>query len=292
MRRRRFLTLAAGFAAFPAYAAAPVRWDGVALGARVRLELSAPPEIATPALVEALAMVEEVERIFSLYRPDSLVSRLNRDGEVADAPDLFLDLCDRADDLHHLTGGLFDPTVQAGWSALARGDLRDEFGWHGWDRVRRTGGRVRLGRSQQVTFNGIAQGYATDLVTGVLRAHGLEDAFVDLGEQAALGASRRLGVEDPQHGEVAQITLAGGAVATSSPAATPLGRHGHILHPRSPYSGPRWSTVTVEAESATLADGLSTALVLATEPRIRRIRLLPAVRRIVLVDHDGNVRTV
>lgn len=80
-----------------------------------------------------------------------------------------------------------------------------------------------------------------------------------------------------------------GAIATSSPAATPLGDQGHILHAS---ARPHWSTVSVEASSATLADSLSTAMVLAPRDQIREIKKQADITRVTLVDFDGNLMTL
>ncbi|MEM7710793.1 MAG: FAD:protein FMN transferase [Pseudomonadota bacterium] len=290
MKRRRFLCVAAGAVAFPAFASTPLRWSGIALGAEARLDLIGPEAVTRPALASALARVREAERLFSLYDPGSMLSRLNRFGRMDRVPAPFLDLLDRVDAVHRLTGGLFDPTVQPVWDAA----VRDEpGGWAavGWDRVRRVGDGVRLGAGQQLTLNGIAQGFATDRVVEILRAHGLTDAFVEIGEQAAMGSAQRLGLVDPVHGRVGDVTLRDGAMATSSPGGTPLGSDGHVLHPRGPRA-PLWSTVSVEAADATLADGLSTALCHGDAAVVGAVSGLEAVRRIVLVDADGNVRSV
>ncbi len=291
MKRRRFLSVAAGFSAFPAWAAAPLRWEGLALGAQARLELAGPESVTRPALEAALGVIRQAEGLFSLYDAGSTLSVLNRDGALRNAPAPFTALLDEVDRLHDLTGGLFDPTVQPVWAALARDALTDEWETVGWHRVRRFGKDVRLGPGQQVTLNGIAQGFATDMVTEVLRAHGLIDAFVDIGEQRALGHPRRLGLEDPINGAIGPLTLRDGALATSSPAATPLGKTGHILHPAGP-ARPLWSSVTVEAETAVLADGLSTALCLAFLAEGREVRHVPGVRRILFVDGLGNLRSL
>ncbi|MEM8850483.1 MAG: FAD:protein FMN transferase [Pseudomonadota bacterium] len=272
-------------------AATPLRWQGIALGAQARLDLMGPADRTRPALAAALAALRRAETLFSLYDPSSTVSALNRDGHLAKAPPPFRALLDEVDRLHGLTGGLFDPTIQPVWAALAKGDVRDEWAHVGWQHVRRNGARVQLGPRQQVTLNGIAQGYATDLVTTALQAHGLTDVFVDIGEQSARGTARRLGLVDPNHGALGPLTLRDGAMATSSPAATPLGRDGHILHPTNAVR-PIWSSVTVEAKTATLADGLSTAMCLCDLPGIRRLRHSAGVRRVVLVDHAGNLRSL
>ena len=295
MNRRRFLMISAA-ASLPlrSSASAPIRWSGIALGAEASLTLDAPEAVARPALQAALDEIRRLEGYFSLYDPASALSRLNRDRILEDAPDAFFDLFEAIDRIHHQTGGLFDPTIQGPWAALARNDLKGEWGFVGWRYVQsRVGtGTIRLPANQQITLNGIAQGYITDRVVAVLKDSGLTDTFVNIGEQSAIGAPRRLGLEDPNHGQVGTVTLRNSAIATSSPMATPLAEGGHILHPSGPHLPLRWSTVSVEATTATLADGLSTALCLADLPRIRRLRGLSGVRRILLVDTEGNVRTL
>ena len=287
--RRRALAVLAGASAFPAFAASPTRWSGVVLGAEASIELAAPREVAEAALAEALTEVEAVEAAFSLYRDDSLLTRLNRRSRLR-APPLWHALHDAVDALHAATGGLFDPTVQPAWAAMARGEPPPDT--PRWATVRRDGATVRLAPAQALTFNGIAQGFATDRAVAVLRRHGLRDAFVEIGEQAAMGSARRLGLHDPAAGIVGTLTLRDGAMATSSPAATPLGATGHVLRPDAPASPPLWSSATVEADSATEADALSTAAIHADRDMLRRIRDRPGVRRVVVVDHAGDVRTV
>ena len=70
---------------------------------------------------------------------------------------------------------------------------------------------------------------------------------------------------------------------------TPLGDAGHILHPD---RKPQWSTISVEASSATLADSLSTAMVLANRDEIEAIRKEADVSRVTLVDWDGDLTTL
>ena len=71
--------------------------------------------------------------------------------------------------------------------------------------------------------------------------------------------------------------------------STPLGSSGHISHPE---ARPAWSTVSVEAETATLADALSTALVLADLEQVKRLRMSQGVRSVTLVDAEGDLMTL
>lgn len=289
LSRRRFVTISAAFAAAPRAAAAQT-WQGHAFGAEVSLTIRGPREVAAPALAQARAAMQRVEGLFSLYDPHSALSRLNAHGTLmAPDPD-FLALMQAADHAHHVTAGLFDPSVQPLWAALARGaDTANALAAIGWGRVDFSEQEVTLGTGQALTFNGIAQGFATDVVADVLASHGLSDVLVNIGEYRGHGGPWRLAVQDPIHGRLGMRSLTSGAIATSSPLATRLGTQGHILHRA---AQPQWSTVSVEAPSATLADSLSTAMVLATRAEVEAMRAKADVTRVTLVDMEGNLATL
>ncbi len=282
--RRRFLIMSAACAALPAgVSAAPLaRWRGTALGARASLQLVGLSDMqAAPLIASVEAELNRLENIFSLYRPHSQLSQLNRKGTLsAPAPELLnvLSLCSA---LHAASEGVFDPTVQPVWQALAMGAdasglaaARQTVGWH---RVRFNADAIRLpvpGLSA-LTLNGIAQGAITDRVAAVLRSFGLRDVLVDMGEITALGQrdhgqDRRVGLSDPGGAVLKKIALRERAVATSSARGTMLadGR-GHILNPTGEMVAN--GTVSVSAPEAALADGLSTALCAAPGEREARI---------------------
>lgn len=286
LTRRRFLALSAAMAATPAQAM-PVRWSGHALGAEISLTLRAPQDIAQRAITQAIRHIRQVEAAFSLYDPASELTQLNQTGQLSPSP-IFADLMAQVDRVHRLTMGRFDPTVQPLYldrhtDQAARHPVPEHVGW---TKINRQAGKITLRKGQALTFNGIAQGYATDRVTAALKALGLTDILVNIGEHAALGGPWRLSLVDPKQGHLGTRTLHSGAIATSSPQPSPSDTH--ILHPR--YS-PRWSTVSVEASHATLADGLSTGLCLADLPMIENVAQNAAVKRVTLVDATGNLRT-
>lgn len=279
MRRRRFLALSAAALATPAWAA-PTRWTGHALGAEASLTIHAPQAEAQAAIAAVRGVIGDVERQFSLYAPTSALSRLNAEGTLQPAP-LFEALLREVDAGFDQTAGFFDPTVQG--ATLARAAARRDTPW---PQVRRGGGTVQLRRGQALTLNGIAQGFATDLAVTALERQGLRDILVNIGEHAARGGPWRLGLSDPQTGFLGTRTLRNGAIATSSPWAE--GARPHILHPD---RVPRWSTVSVEADTAVRADALSTGLCFADEALLRRVARAPGVGRITVVDLGGDLRT-
>jgi len=290
LNRRRFLSISAAcMLATPARAQVH-RWQGRALGAEVEITLHAPADVAVPALDRARAVLDRVMAQFDLFDPASAISRLNRTGHL-DAPDpLFHSLMQACTQVHAATGGLFDPTVQPLWRALAEGHPPDAArALIDWSRVRHSAVSVTLGDGQALTFNGIAQGFATDLVAEALRDAGLDRTLVNIGEFRGTGGPWKLGISDPESGMIGTRTLTSSASATSSPKAVPLGGHGHILHGQ---AKPIWSTVSVEAATATMADGFSTALTMASLADIRAAAGTFGIRRITLVSDQGEVSTV
>ncbi len=282
MNRRRALTLIAAFACAPRLASA-AEWRGTALGADVSIALSGPRDRTEAALAAIPAKLERIEALFSLYREDSALARLNRLGVIA-APRPFLDLAAAVDHAHRMTGGLFDPTVQSLWRALSAGRDPTEAPL-GWQCVRRAGGDICLAPGQALTFNGIAQGYATDLIRADLARQGFTQALVDIGEYAALGGPYVLGIEDPAHGLVGLRKLRDGAIATSSPDATLMFGRPHIQAPDG--RPPLWSTVSVEARWATLADAFSTAAIFMDRAELLRLKREAGLTRITAVGKDG-----
>lgn len=295
MNRRRFLQITAAAACLPAGARAErLTRRRVAFGAETELTLYGPRELAEPALAEAEALIDRVDALFSLHRPFSALSKLNREGVLEDPPPEMVEILTLSGQLHRATGGSFDPTVQPLWRALAEGRATGPARrLVGFDRIRIAPDRVALDTGQALTLNGIAQGYATDLVADALARHGLDRALVEIGEHRALGGPWRLGLEDPAHGILGQVTISGRAIATSSPGAVTLaGGETHILNPLAD-NAPLWSTVSVEADSAALADGLSTAFCLLPADRISTTCAgLAGEQRVRLVSADGSLTTV
>ncbi|GAA0567250.1 FAD:protein FMN transferase [Caenispirillum bisanense] len=292
LSRRRLLVIAAGTAAIAAAVAAAAaaladaglrRWKGVALGGAAEMIL---PAEALPLLPRLQAEIARLEAVFSLYRPDSALSRLNAAGRLEAPPLELVDLMGRARAVSALTGGAFDVTVQPLWSLHARharagtrpaaAELGAARALVDWQAVSVAPDAVRFARpGMAVTLNGIAQGYITDRVADLLRREGLTEVLVSLGETRALGAhpSGRPWQVAPAEG-AAPLPLSGGALATTAAAGTRIDPRGHLLDPRTGLPGGEGLRVTVAATTATTADALSTALPLL--PAAERARVLAA----------------
>lgn len=309
IQRRRFVSVIAGFLGAGASAAAPARaltsaatkavqpvqWRGIAMGALASMTIVDPDRTRARTLLErCVAEIDRLESIFSLYRADSALCRLNVTGRLADPPFELVELLSQALALAQASGGAFDPSVQAIYRLYALHFARPGAA-PGGPPPRAIEHALRLVDHRAVevdsraivlhrpgmalTLNGIAQGYVTDRIVDLLRAAGLRDLLVDLGELRASGQSDRGGawhaaVADPRNPgrQLFALTLGEGtselgerpaALATSAAAGTPLDAHGRIHHlfdARTGRSANRYLSVTVGAPRASLADGLSTAL--------------------------------
>lgn len=281
LTRRRFLSIAACAGAIgPRPAAAQVtQWHATALGARATLSLA---HFNAEGIAERVwAELRRLERIFSLYHVDSALNVLNAKGVLPAPPFELLDCLSLCDRIHHATGGRFDPTVQPLWAAHARqgntgaterAEIARAQDYVGWSGVRFDSQAVQLERpGMALTLNGIAQGYIADRIADLLTQEGLTDIMVDTGELQALGqhpdgSDWPVTLRAPDGNVLGHVGLRDRALATSAPRGTLIGESGtagHILDPKTGEpSGVGWQLISVSGPSATLADGLSTALCL------------------------------
>jgi len=236
-----------------------------ALGTEAQITLVGERRQAETALVTCRKEVAAIENAFSLYDPNSMLSQLNRNGYVT-TDERFSALLQYALAMAEATDGAFDPTIQPLWRAYAHGDDIEQARHNiGWRKLILRKGTVRFTQpNMAASFNGIAQGFAADRVSHILKEHGFHNTLIDLGEFAASGAKSgkpwRLGIRDPITGSIiTQITPAASAIATSEPNGTLVAGHPHILDPLE-RAGERWTSVTVEAHNAWQADALSTAI--------------------------------
>ncbi|GAB2187872.1 FAD:protein FMN transferase [Roseibium sp. LAB1] len=325
VNRRRFLRIcaagAAGLALPTGIAMADgraklYRWRGIALGAGAEIDILHESAAEAERLFANVdAEIRRLEAIFSLYHPESELVRLNTDGRLP-APSLemvdLLSLCDR---LHAATDGAFDPTIQPLWAYYARlatgdtgGDLATARDRTGFRNVVYGPGEIRFARKgMAMSFNGIAQGYITDRVTALLASKGCTNMVVDLGEIVTRGAPDEGAGPDagtdhgwpvtlrpvPERPDAdTRIRLSDAAVASSARLGTTFdqtGHRSHIIDPRTglPVEG-GLDGASVIAPAAALADGLSTAALVAGEKNLgKALAEFPATRAFV-VQRDGS----
>lgn len=318
MSRRRALTVFAGAGAVAALGLSrgqtkipTLEWRGRALGAPASIVIRHRDEAVAREMVEfCVGEIERLERTFSLYRSDSEIVRLNREGRLDDPSHDFRLLLGEAQRYGNISGGAFDVTVQPLWRLYsehfaARPETSEGPDPKEIERARilvdyrgidLDNGRAMLARhGMEITLNGMAQGYITDRIANMLRDAGMTNVLVDMGEIRALdGGTWKVGVEDPRRPgqKMKDLSISGGAVATSAGMGSKFDRAGrfhHLFDPTTGLSADRCLSATAVAPTAMEADALATAL--AVSPSWQANNLVQAFRgrRAILVMVDGNM---
>jgi len=324
--RRRFISIAAAFGGGSLLAckraggtiaawSRPLRWRGSALGAEAEIQLyHGNHERAEHALVGCQKEIARLEALFSLYKSDSAINILNRNGSLNHPDNDVLNLLSRATSVSALTAGAFDITIQPLWSLYAshfsstsadpsgpkESEIAQTLALVGWDGVELSAKRVRFARrGMAITVNGIAQGFMTDRIAQLLRRDGYENVLVQLGESYAMGRHAdgrpwRVGIGSPD-GKAAVLTsvsLENQALATSGGYGSPFsqdGQHHHLFDPQTGRSANHYRSISVLAPDATTADALSTALAVTPQEHLHRAIAKFSDTRVCLVNNDGEL---
>jgi thiamine biosynthesis lipoprotein len=325
--RRRAMRIVAAAAGVPLMIAA-VRasapkgelhsWQGEVLGAISELTLwHADAAFAQRTIRMVRQEIERYERIFSLYREDSEIARLNAVGRLARPSPELRALVEESQHIGALSAGAFDITVQPLWrlyeahfwshsdvqadiAARAREVARALVDFRRIDAGAASIGFTRGGMA--ITLNSLAQGYITDAIADMLRHEGFESAVVDLGEFRTLGRHPdgrpwRIGIRNGKAlgGLGRMVELTDMALAVSGGYGTPFepsGRFHHIFDPATGASANGLVDVAVIGPRATAANALSTAICVAGEARARELLSLYPGTRAILTRPDGSVVTL
>ncbi len=265
------------------------QWDGTSLGSPSRLLLYHHDRATASRIVgECAAEIERLERIFALYRTDSEIARLNRDGHLEFPSVDLLTVLSQCQVLSSLSRGAFDVSVQPLWKLYAThffGKAAPQAEGPSphtielvrklvdWQAIELSPRRISLGRpGMGLTLNGIAQGYITDRVTDILREQGCDRTLANMGcsEIKAVGRHAdgrpwRVGLADPRQPDTfaVSVDLFDRSVCTSGGYGTKFeasGRFHHLFDPVTGASANHYVAVSVFASEAIVADALSTAL--------------------------------
>lgn len=275
---------------------------------------------AEAAIDRAFAEMARVEGIFSVYRKDSEISRINtmKAAEKMTLSEETFGLIGKSVAYSAKTGGAFDITVKPLvdlWARAksegrlpaseeidaARGRVGSQY--LVLDEGKRTISFAKDGMA--LDLGGVAKGYAADRAIAVLRKNGVKDAIVNAGGDAyCLGRrsafrSWKVGVRHPRKpgALIIELPLEDRAIDTSGDYEKFFmlaeRRYSHIIDPRSGYPvGDDVVSATVLAPDSTTADILATALCVLGEAGMRLIEGDPALDAIMIRMKGGGLEMV
>jgi FAD:protein FMN transferase len=257
-----------------------------AMASRCEIRLAAVDGYVAEEMAQAaIAEVRRIERTYSRYRTDSIVSRINAAAGRyrVDCDAETFQLLAYADHLYRASGGLFDITsgvLRRAWDfrharVPAPDALAPLLALVDWPAVRREDGGIFLPRAgMEIDFGGFGKEYAADRACALLLQGGVRHGYVNLGGDMRFmgpqpdGRAWSIGIQDPRKpdGIVASIDVSQGALATSGDYERFFDvdgkRYCHVLNPRTGMPVSHWRSVSVLAPLAVLGGSVSTIAML------------------------------
>jgi FAD:protein FMN transferase len=327
LTRRRAIRIMAAAAGLPLMIAAvratapPAQmfhWQGEVLDALSEVTLwHTDAAFCRRTILKIRAEIARYERIFSLYQPESEISRLNATGTLSrPAPELRA-LIEESQRFGAMSAGAFDISVQPLWQlyeahfwshahivqdivARAQDVARELIDFR---RIETGAGRIAFAREGMgITLNGVALGFITDAIADMLRNDGFESAVVDLDVFRTLGRPPdghpwRIGIRDAlAASEVDRvIELDDMALAVSGGYGTtfePTGHFHHIFDPQTGASANKLADAAVIGPRATAANALAVAMCVVGEERARALLQACPGTRAIVTRSDGTSVTI
>jgi thiamine biosynthesis lipoprotein len=232
------------------------------------------------------SVIAELNNTASIFNPNSLVSRINRN-ETDILNDILKQILEVSLQVCEETNGAFDFTVGAlvnlwGFGKDAPKEVSPEevvkaLETVGYKKIKLEGNRIiKENPDTQLNFNAVAKGYCVDLVADFLTSKGLENFIVDIGGELSVYGKRSpnkkwsIGIQKPTETKEdalfaeKKMELQDISVATSGNYRNYIEengkRYGHTINPHTGYPETNdLLSATVIASTCALADAYATA---------------------------------
>ena len=255
---------------------------------------------------EILRQMESVNASLSMFNPESVIARLNRNETDSVDRHIAFNL-HLADSIGALSDGRYDVTVKplveawgfAGKEAQENPNVDSILAFVGRQKVRIENGRlIKDDPRVQLDFNSIAKGYTVALLAQLDASFGARNYIVDIGGEVRCrglnrqGRAWRIGVETPFDGNMSdgeylqkRIQMTGGGLATSGNYRRFYldGEGNKVAHTIDPRTGrsavSRLLSVTVAAPTCAEADALGTMfLAMGADDALAAAKSMPRMK--------------
>lgn len=300
----------------------PQHINGFALGTDYQLQFFADSVLDLQTEIDSV--FEVVNQSMSTYMESSDISKWNAGDTTIKVDDLFKTVFLKSKEIFEKTEGYFDPTV---------GDIVNLYGlgpedlgipadsaavdslmkYVGLEKVNITAENIVEKKYDQTVldFNGIAKGYAVDLLGELLENHGVENYLAEIGGEIRTRGKNlqsqktwRLGIDDPRietnKGELSGIVeLKNKSLATSGNYrkfkydSLSGEKYVHIIDPKSGYTlrGSLLS-VSVIADDCATADAYATAFMAMPLEKAKQIaQQQKDIQVYFIYDEKGEMKT-
>lgn len=260
-----------------------------AMGSSCELQLYDESRIYAKRLVRKLAEeVNRLEKKYSRYRGDSLVSQIN--ALAGDKHGIKIDretrlLFDHALSCYEQSDGLFDITagkLSRIWDFKsgqipAPESINEALANTGFHKLSWNKSRLHMPEGIEIDFGGIVKEYAADTIANLARSLGSESGLVNLGGDFSVigprpdGESWPIGIADPNQPSsiMATISMTDGGLASSGDYERFFlhedVRYSHILNPKTGWPSQGLRAVSVASNLCTVAGSMATIAMLKDE---------------------------
>ena len=286
------------------------------MGTQVSITVVAKTEQEGEAAIDAaMAEVRRFDRMMSLYKDDSEITRVNLaagKGPVEVSPEM-IEMVEAARKISELTDGAFDvtvgPLVVLWQMRLKEGaapteteieSIKNRVGYRNIITDKKASTLFLMKPGMIMDFGGCAKGYVADRVAELLKGRGIDNAIVALAGDIRVmghrpdGSSWRIGVQHPRDSAktLTVLELSDKFISTSGDyeryQIVHRKRYHHILDPRTGKPSEGMESVTLVGERGSDGDPLATALFILGPKQGRKI-----VKKLgynaIFVDDKGRV---
>ena len=242
----------------------------------VQLDLKEQNEI----LVKIRNRIDAFDKAYSRFRSDSLVSQISKKAGQYKFPADSVKLFETYFDLYKLTNAYFTPLVgqilvdagyDADYSLKQKRELTIPPKWE--DVMEFKGSTLKVKKPVQLDFGAAGKGYIIDLVGKVIEENDYKDYCIDAGGdilhkrkgnevRSKESEIIRVGLEDPENADqvIGVYNLGNASICGSAGNRRRWGDFTHIMNPKTLASPTEIIAVWVMADSALVADALTTCL--------------------------------
>jgi thiamine biosynthesis lipoprotein len=282
--------------------------------AHIRIKI---PAVYPDAIFDELyAALEEVDRKYNSYQPDSYIDRINRQsGHFVEVDDETVRILEQVITLSAFFDGTYDITIMPLirlWG-FYKDDVRRVPAPHEIDAIRHLidyrnieirGNRVRIGQGQEIITGSFIKAYATDRLIAKMKEKDISNAIVNAGGSTihainhSSDAPWQVDVAHPESElPLFTVNLDNRCYSTSSQTTSFVDindkRYGHILNPKTGFPSTN-RLLGIASENSMIGDIISTALFNETpEGFLKKTELLSHHYNIAgfLMDENSTITT-
>jgi thiamine biosynthesis lipoprotein len=253
---------------------AETTWEFEAIGTHWQIDLFSKHEnVNLDSLFKLIKQrIEEFEKNYSRFRPDSLFTKMSKDSGAYTLPEDARPLFDLYEKLYRLTEGAFTPLIgqtlsDAGYDtaySLAPKKIQSPPKWN--ETIKYNFPTLTLHKPALLDVGAAGKGYLVDIVASILDKHNITSYCVDAGGDIFYRANSdktiNIGLENPKNfDEVIGVAhIKNQSICGSSGSRRKWKNFHHTINPHTLESPEDILAVWVVADSGLLADALTTCL--------------------------------